>query len=124
MTQSTAATTVDTAVQSVRSLALWRIGWTVLTILLIEASSAAPPFRRALAISAVAVPAYVLFALLLMFVSGVMARTLNWQTPPHRQMRIADFDWPLLQWARSMVASHIVRVFAGALFRGSPIWTA
>jgi acetyltransferase-like isoleucine patch superfamily enzyme len=66
----------------------------------------------------------VLFALLLMFVSGVTARALNWQTPPYRQMRIANFDWPLLHWARSMVASHVVRFFAGALFRGSPIWTA
>jgi acetyltransferase-like isoleucine patch superfamily enzyme len=39
-------------------------------------------------------------------------------------MRIADVDWPLLQWARSMAATHIVRVFAGLLFCGSPIWTA
>jgi acetyltransferase-like isoleucine patch superfamily enzyme len=39
-------------------------------------------------------------------------------------MRIADVEWPLLLWVRSMVATHLVRVFAGALFRGSPVWTA
>jgi non-ribosomal peptide synthetase-like protein len=29
----------------------------------------------------------------------------------------------VLLWARSMVATHMVRVFAGTLFRGSPVWT-
>ena len=28
-----------------------------------------------------------------------------------------------MRWARYMVASHIVRVLAGPLFRGSPVWT-
>jgi hypothetical protein len=79
---------------------------------------------RAVAISIVAVPSYVLFALLLMYVSAVTVRVLNWRTPPNAEMRIADVDWPLLQWARSLAATHIVRVFAGLLFRGSPIWTA
>ena len=31
-------------------------------------------------------------------------------------MRIADLDWPLLDWVRYMVAIHIVRFFAGTLF--------
>jgi hypothetical protein len=79
---------------------------------------------RIVAISIVAVPSYVLFALLLMTVSAVTVRMLNWRTPANVQMRIADVEWPLLQWVRSMVATHIVRFFAGALFRGSPIWSA
>jgi len=29
-----------------------------------------------------------------------------------------------MRWARYMVASHLVRLLAGAAFRGSPIWTA
>jgi acetyltransferase-like isoleucine patch superfamily enzyme len=78
---------------------------------------------RAIAFSIVAVPSYVLFALLLMFVSGATVRTLHWETPANVEMRIVDLDWPLLQWARSMVATHVVRLFAGGLFRGSPIWT-
>ena len=39
-------------------------------------------------------------------------------------MRIADLEWPLLHWVRCMVAIHLVRFFAGTMFRGSPIWTA
>jgi acetyltransferase-like isoleucine patch superfamily enzyme len=59
-----------------------------------------------------------------MFVSAVTVRTMKWRTPADGHMRIADVEWPLMQWARSMVATHIVRFFAGALFRGTPIWTA
>jgi non-ribosomal peptide synthetase-like protein len=79
---------------------------------------------RVVAVGVLAVPSYVSFALFLMFASAVTTRLFKWQTPADKQMRIADFDWPLLQWARSMAATHIVRFFAGALFRGSPVWTA
>jgi hypothetical protein len=120
-----------------------RIGWTVLTILVVQAvvcGAALIPvviiwsqtfaltessgLLRAVAISIVAVPSYVLFALLLMFVSAVTVRILDWRTPSNAEMRIKDVDWPLLQWARSMAASHVVRLFAGVLFRGTPVWTA
>jgi hypothetical protein len=126
-----------------RARAVWRIGWTVLTILVVQVlvcGAALVPVvllwwqtlkltessdvLRTVAIGFMAVPSYVLFALLLMPVSAITVRVLNWRTPPYAQMRIADVDWPLLQWARSMAATHIVRVFAGTLFRGSPIWTA
>lgn len=143
MSQSAPVTAVDIGAPGLRSHAVWRIGWTLLVILLIEgficgaallptvliwlhvlAVTESSGFLRAVAISAVTIPSYVLFALLLMLVSAVTARALKWQTPSNRQMRIADCEWPLLHWARSMVASHVVRFFAGALFRGSPIWTA
>ena len=143
MSRSAPVTAVGVGAPGLRSQAVWRIGWTMLAILLIEGficgAALLPPvliwlhvlavtessgLLRAVAISAVAIPSYVLFALVLMFVSGITTRALNWETPPNRQMRIADFEWPLLHWARSMVASHVVRFFAGALFRGSPIWTA
>jgi serine acetyltransferase len=78
---------------------------------------------RAIAFSIVVVPSYVLFALLLMFVSAATVRSLQWETPANVEMRIADLDWPLLHWTRSMVATHVVRFFTGGLFRGSPIWT-
>jgi hypothetical protein len=125
-----------------RGRAVWRIGWTVLTILLVQvlvcgaallpvvllwwqtlALTESSDVLRTVAIGIVAVPSYVLFALLLMPVSAITVRVLNWRTPPYVQMRIADVDWPLLEWARSMAATHIVRFFAGTLFRGSPIWT-
>jgi acetyltransferase-like isoleucine patch superfamily enzyme len=79
---------------------------------------------RATTVAMALVPSYVLFALLLMFVSAAAVRTMRWKTPANMEMRIANLEWPLLQWARSMVATHIVRVFAGVLFRGSPVWTA
>ena len=123
--------------------AVWRIGWTLSTILLMQglvcgaallpvvliwslvlAGTESSPVLRVLSLSAVAIPSYVLFALLLMFMSAAAGRALKWHTPVHQQMRIADVDWPLLHWARSMIAIHVVRLIAGTLFRGSPVWTA
>ena len=67
----------------------------------------------------------VLFGLLLMPVSALAVRTLGWRTPRQElEVRIADVDWPLLRWVRGMVMAHIVRLVAGAVFRGSPVWTA
>jgi hypothetical protein len=121
----------------------WRIAWAVLTILVVQALvcgaalvpvalvwrqlaaiTASSYVLRVVVFSAAAVPSYALFALLLMFVSGVTVRVLDWRTPSNAEMRIADMEWPLLQWVRSMAATHIVRVFAGTLFRGSPVWSA
>lgn len=134
---------IDSPAPRLLGRAVWRIGWTVLTILLIQglvcgaalfpvaiiwwqilAVTESSSLARALAVSMFAVPSYVLFALLLMFVSAIAVRALKWHTPANSQMRIADLEWPLLHWARSMVATHIVRIFAGLLFRGSPVWTA
>lgn len=74
-------------------------------------------------VAAAAVPLYVLFALALLVVSPVANRLTRANTPPGLRTRIADFEWPLLQWARYMVAGHMVRVLAGSLFKGSPMWT-
>ena len=121
--------------------AAWRICWTIVTIVVVQVFvcgvalfpvvviwsqilSATSGLSRLAALSAITVPSYALFALLLMCVSAVTTRALKWHTPPNQQLRIASFEWPLLQWARAMVATHVVRVFAGTLFRGSPVWTA
>jgi hypothetical protein len=79
---------------------------------------------KLLAIAFAIVPSYVLFGLLLMPVSALAVRTLGWRTPAGLEVRIADVDWPLLRWVRGMVMAHIVRLVAGAVFRGSPVWTA
>jgi acetyltransferase-like isoleucine patch superfamily enzyme len=126
-----------------RGRMLSRVGWTMLSIVLVQgfvcgvallpvvliwsqvlAATESSAVLRGVAVGVLTVPSYILFALSLMFVSALTGRAVNWQTPPSEHMRIADVEWPLLQWARSMVATHIVRFFAGALFRGSPIWTA
>jgi acetyltransferase-like isoleucine patch superfamily enzyme len=81
-------------------------------------------FGRVAVVSLLLAPSYVLFALCLMLVSGLTVRAMHAGTTPDLEMRISDYGWPLLRWARHMVRLHIVRVFSGALFRGSPMWTA
>src|SRR5688572_14942188 len=82
------------------------------------------PVGRAAVFSIVLVPSYVGFALCLMGTSALGTWVTAARTPANAEMRIADMGWPLMRWARYMVASHLVRVLAGGLFRGSPFWTA
>ena len=69
-------------------------------------------------------PSYALFILTLMPVSAIVTRALGWRTPADTAMRIADMGWPLLHWARYMASIHLVRVAAGYLVRGTPVWTS
>ena len=96
-------------------LALWGplLAWT-----------AGNPGAQVVAVSFAVVPSYVLFALVLMFASAMATRVTGWRTRPDAAIRLADLDWPLLDWVRYMVAIHVVRLFAGTLFRGTPIWSA
>jgi len=121
----------------------WRIVWTLLTLIAVEAvvcslsilpiviawsqlqnilppSSAVGLFIWSLAI----VPSYVAFALCLIVVAPVAIRLAGWKTPPDAHMRIADMDWALLRWVRYGASIHLVRIVAGSLFRGTPIWTS
>lgn len=82
-----------------------------------------PEWMRAVVLGMVAVPTYVLFAGTLMAASAIAARLTGWLTPVDREMRIADLEWPLLAWGRYMALTHVVRVFAGTFFRGTPVWT-
>ena len=86
--------------------------------------TAGDPIAQAVALSFAVVPSYALFAIVLMFGSAAATRVTGWRTQPNAHMRLADLDWPLLSWVRYMVAIHIVRLFAGTLFRGTPIWSA
>ncbi|UCG76412.1 MAG: hypothetical protein JSV95_03675 [Gemmatimonadota bacterium] len=69
------------------------------------------------------VPAYLLFAFGLMVFSALITRLLGWRSPPDTEMRIGDLEWPLLRWTRYMVSQHIVRLFAGAFYRSTPVWS-
>jgi carbonic anhydrase/acetyltransferase-like protein (isoleucine patch superfamily) len=75
-------------------------------------------------VSLAIVPSYVFFGLLLMLVSALAVRALRWHTPAGVTTRVADMEWPLLHWIRGLAIAHIVRLVAGAVFRGSPVWTA
>ena len=50
-------------------------------------------------------------------------RVLGWRTPPPGEWKLRDLEWPLLDWSRYMISTHVVRVFVGTFFRSSPIWT-
>lgn len=69
------------------------------------------------------VPAYLLFAVALMTFTAAAVHLVGWRTRPLVEMRIVDLEWPLLDWARYGMTTHVVRVFAGTLLRATPLWT-
>ena len=124
-------------------IVVWRIGWTLASLVIVQAAvcalSAAPvvvmwnwllrltdgaPLLRLTLISAALAPSYVLFALCLMVVSPMATRLLGWQTPIDVEMRIVDMEWQLLRWVQYGASLHLVRLTAGSLFRGTPVWSA
>jgi serine acetyltransferase len=78
---------------------------------------------RIVVLAMVFVPAYLLFAVALMLFSAAATRLLGWRTPAEAKMRIRDLEWPLLDWVRYTALTHVCRLFAGTLFRATPIWT-
>jgi acetyltransferase-like isoleucine patch superfamily enzyme len=80
-------------------------------------------WMRIVVLAMAVVPAYLMFALTLMALSAWSMRLFGWRTPLDAEMRIAVIDWALLDWARYMVATQIVRVLVGSSFRASPLWT-
>jgi len=66
---------------------------------------------------------YALFAFCLMPVSAAATKLTGARTPRDTDMPIGEMRWPMMRWARYMVSIHIVRVFAGTLYRSSPVWT-
>jgi acetyltransferase-like isoleucine patch superfamily enzyme len=120
-----------------------RIAWTVASLVAVQtvvcALSAAPavllwnwmifvtagrPVARWALLSAAIVPSYVLFALCLIVVSPLALRVVGWRTPADATLRIADMDPALMNWARYGASIHLVRIVAGSLLRGTPLWTS
>lgn len=69
------------------------------------------------------VPAYLVFAIALMFFTAIATTALRWRSVPGRY-RVADFEWPLIRWAQYNAAIHLVCLFAGGVLRSTPLWTA
>ena len=126
-----------------RAVLVWRIAWTVASLVAVEiivcGVSAMPvvlawqwlvslagtnPIVRWTLFSVAIAPSYVVFALCLMIVSPLATRLLRWHTPPDAELRIADMDRELLRWVRYAASLHVVRVVAGTLLRGTPLWTS
>ena len=78
---------------------------------------------RVVFLSMAFIPAYLLFTLALILLSGVATRITGWRTPSNAELDISEFSWPLLDWARYVISIQLVRIFAGSLFRATPIWT-
>ena len=81
------------------------------------------PLLRPAAIAMSLVPAYLVFSLALSLLSAWGTRILGWRTPPPGEWKLSDLEWPLLNWVRAMISTHVVRVFVGTFFRSSPVWT-
>lgn len=67
-------------------------------------------------------PTYLAGSLTLMLATAGAMRVLGWRTRPGLVMPIAERGWPLLDWARRGMCTHVVRLLAGSLLRGSPLW--
>jgi acetyltransferase-like isoleucine patch superfamily enzyme len=125
-----------------RPAVMGRIVWTLTSIFLVEcavfAASVLPAslfwemvaeqrypndIVRTAVLGMAILPTYVIFAFFLMVASAVSTRLTGWRTPPNAEMQIAALEWPLLDWARYMVSVHVVRLFGGAVFRATPLWT-
>ncbi|MGZ8411315.1 MAG: hypothetical protein ACXW05_01145 [Gemmatirosa sp.] len=91
----------------------WHLRWTVV-----------PSWARVLVLAMAFVPTYLLFAAGVMVYSATVTRLLGWRTPAGVTTRVADLDWPLLNWGRYLATTHMVRLFAGAVFRSTPMWVA
>jgi acetyltransferase-like isoleucine patch superfamily enzyme len=91
---------------------------------LLETTTVLPLTARSLIFAAAALPSYGAFAVAVLFTSAATARATGAHTPDRAEMRIREFGWPLLAWARYMVSIHVARVLAGPLLRASPVWTA
>lgn len=90
----------------------WHLQWTALA-----------SWLRIVFLAMAFVPAYLLFAAGIIVYSAGITRVLGWRTRPGLATRIADYEWPLLDWGRYLVTTHVVRLFAGAVFRSTPVWT-
>jgi acetyltransferase-like isoleucine patch superfamily enzyme len=78
---------------------------------------------RAAVLSASIVPSYALFAAALMIFTPAATALTRARTPQNAELRITEMSWPLMRWARYMVAIHMVRILAGPIFRASPVFT-
>ena len=122
--------------------ALLRIAWALVSVFVVESFvfglSVLPAvlfwewhFRweldssplRVVFLSMAFIPSYLLFTLALILLSGVATRITGWRTPSNAELEIEEFSWPLLDWVRYVISIHLVRIFAGSLFRATPIWT-
>lgn len=107
--------TITVGVAALPAVACWSWAW--------SRTAASGPLAQIVVIAISVVPAYLVFAIGLAALSAAGMAMLGWRTPPPGEWRVRELEWPLLDWCRYMVSTHVVRVFVGAFFRSSPVWT-
>jgi acetyltransferase-like isoleucine patch superfamily enzyme len=90
----------------------WHVTWTIDSVAL-----------RTVVLAMALVPAYAIFAVLLMALSAGTMKLLGWRPVAPAEMAIADLEWPLCDWARYQISAHVVAFFAGGLLRATPMWS-
>jgi acetyltransferase-like isoleucine patch superfamily enzyme len=119
-----------------------RVTWTVVTIFIVEtvvfgvsvlpafmfwswmlAWAPDPPILRPAIVAMSLVPAYLVFAFALIGLSALSMRVCGWRTAPNGAWKMRDLEWPLLDWSRYMISTHVVRVLVGTFFRASFMWS-
>ncbi len=120
-----------------------RVAWTVLSSFVVQTitfgAAALPavlfwtsvvehvpggPLVRPALLAMSIVPGYLVFAVSLVVLSAAGMRVLGWRTPETGAWKLRDLEWPLLNWSRYMISTHVVRVFVGTFFRSTPLWTS
>jgi len=81
-----------------------------------------PAWLAPAVVATTVVPAYVVFAVVFASLSALGTRLLGWRTPPPGEWVLREYEWPVLNWARAMTATHAVRVFVGTFFRSTIVW--
>lgn len=119
-----------------------RVAWTVVSISVVESVvfglSVLPAFTfwswiqtsvpdpwilRPAVIAMSLVPAYLVFAFALIALSAFSTKIFGWRTAPNGAWKLRDLEWPLLDWSRYMISTHVVRVLVGTFFRASFMWS-
>ncbi len=101
------------AVSALPAVALWSWGARLSTV---------PPWGRVLFLAALAIPGYIVFALGVLGYSAFGARLLGWRTAPNLDEPLRGMTWPVLNWGRYMISTHVASQFAGPVFRSTPFW--
>jgi len=69
------------------------------------------------------IPAYLIFAMALMYMSAGWNRLVGWRTEPG-EYAIHDYSWTVIKWGSYNASINVVRVFVGEALRSTPMWTA
>lgn len=80
------------------------------------------PYGRYVLVAMSLIPAYLLFAAALMFLSAGWNRLAGWRTEPG-EYDIHDYSWKVIKWASYNASINVVRTFAGEPLRSTPLWT-